>query len=147
MIVRLGCAPRRPGADVPPSAIMNSLEKSAPAPHWKQDLGTYLALLAATFAVYAQVRHFDFINLDDGIYILNNPQVANGFSGDSLKWAFQPNSLVGNWHPLTWISHQLDSQLFGLDPGWHHLTNVCLHAAASMILFGFLVRATGARWP
>ena len=125
---------------------MNSLEIPAPAPHWKQDLWIYLALLASTFAVYAQVRHFDFINLDDGIYILNNPHIVGGFRGDSLKWAFQPNTIVGNWHPLTWLSHLLDSQLFGLDPGWHHLTNVWLHAAASMILFAFLRRATGAQW-
>jgi len=104
-----------------------------------------LTLLMATFAVYAQVRHFDFINLDDPAYISGNAHVRRGISPEGVIWAFR-SADAANWLPVTWISHMLDCQVFGLESGWHHVTNVLLHALSALLLFAFLRRATGARW-
>jgi protein O-mannosyl-transferase len=109
------------------------------------DLLIYLALLLATFAVYAQVRNFDFVNYDDGDFITNNLNVRQGLTAQGLEWALT-SGYEGNWVPLTWVSHMLDCQFFGLDSGWHHLHNVLLHALAAIILCMFLQRATGTRW-
>ena len=95
-----------------------------------------VALVLATFAVYAQVGQFAFLNYDDPDYVKTG----------SLRWAFTSTE-AANWFPVTRLSHMLDVQLFGMDAGWHHLTSVLLHAAAAVLLFLFLVRATGARGP
>jgi tetratricopeptide (TPR) repeat protein len=108
------------------------------------DLLISLALLLATFAVYAQVRNFDFINYDDGDFIIDNPNVRQGITAQGLEWALT-SDYEGNWVPLTWVSHMLDCQFFGLDSGWHHLHNVLLHALAAVMLCIFLQRATGTR--
>jgi tetratricopeptide (TPR) repeat protein len=105
-----------------------------------------LTLLMATFAVYAQVRHFDFVNLDDSSYTSGNPHVRRGITAEGLGWAFTSGD-AANWFPATWISHMLDCQLFGLASGWHHVTSVAIHGLAALLLFAFLRRATGARWP
>ena len=110
------------------------------------DLLIYLALLLATFAVYAQVRHFDFVNLDDPDFTIANVHVQQGLTAEGLAWAFTSRSINANWFPLIWISHMLDYQFFGADSGWHHLHNVLLHALAAVLLCIFLQRATGARW-
>jgi protein O-mannosyl-transferase len=109
------------------------------------DLLIYLALLLATFAVYAQVRDFDFVNYDDVDYTTGNLNVRQGLTAQGLKWALTSRD-TGNWIPLTWVSHMLDCQLFGPDSGWHHLHNVLLHALAAVMLCIFLQRATGTRW-
>jgi Flp pilus assembly protein TadD len=96
--------------------------------------------------LYAQVRDFGFVNYDDPDYITNNPHVRQGITGDGVAWAFRSGE-AANWFPLTRLSHMLDVQLFGIDAGWHHFTNVVLHAAAAVLLFLFLNRATRARWP
>ena len=111
----------------------------------RSDLLIYLALLLATFAVYAQVRDFDFVNYDDGDFITENPHVRQGITAQGLEWALT-SDYEGNWVPLTWVSHMLDCQFFGPDSGWHHLHNVLLHALAAIMLCIFLQRATGARW-
>jgi tetratricopeptide (TPR) repeat protein len=108
------------------------------------DLLIYLALLLATFAVYAQVRDFDFVNYDDADYT-GNLNVQQGITAQGLEWALTSRD-TGNWIPLTWVSHMLDCQFFGLDSGWHHLHNVLLHALAAIMLCIFLQRATGTRW-
>jgi tetratricopeptide (TPR) repeat protein len=105
----------------------------------------YLTLILATFAVYAQVINFDFVNYDDALYTTENLNVRQGLTTQGLQWALT-SRLTGNWHPLTWVSHMLDCQLFGLDSGWHHLHNVLLHALAAVMLCIFLQRATGTRW-
>lgn len=110
------------------------------------DLLIYLALLLATFAVYAQVRHFDFVNYDDRDYTSANVHVREGLTAQGLEWALTSRD-AANWFPATWVSHMLDCQLFGLDSGWHHLHNVLLHALAAILLCMFLARATGMRWP
>ena len=104
-----------------------------------------LTLLLSTFAVYAQVRHFDFVNLDDSDYTSGALQVRRGITIEGLKWAFTSGD-AANWFPVTWISHMLDCQLFGLNSGWHHLVNVLIHGLAALLLFASLRRATGARW-
>ena len=109
------------------------------------DLLIYLALFLATFALYAQVRNFDFVNLDDPTYVTNNPHVQQGLTWQGLKWALTSRE-ESNWFPLSWVSHMLDYQLFGPDSGWQHLHNVLLHALAAILLCIFLQRATGARW-
>ena len=115
-----------------------------PQPH-SSVVWIYAALLAATFAVYARVGQFDFVNFDDPEYVTGSPQVRAGITVAGVKWAFTSVE-AANWFPLTRLSHMLDCQLFGLQSGWHHLTNVLIHALAALALFGFLHRATGARW-
>jgi tetratricopeptide (TPR) repeat protein len=109
------------------------------------DLLIYLALLLATFAVYAQVRHFDFVNYDDPDYTTGNLHVRQGLTAQGLEWALTSRD-AANWFPVTWVSHMLDSQFFGLESGWDHLHNVLLHALAAILLCIFLERATGTRW-
>jgi len=102
-------------------------------------------LLACIFSVYGQVWAHDFINYDDPVYVTDNPQVRGGLTWTGVSWAF--TSFYGaNWFPVTWLSHMLDCQLFGVSSGWHHLINVFIHALATLCLFGFLQRTTGARW-
>ncbi|SPE27810.1 Tetratricopeptide TPR_2 repeat protein [Candidatus Sulfotelmatomonas gaucii] len=109
------------------------------------DLLIYLALFLATFAVYAQVRHFDFVNYDDPDYTTGNVHVRQGLTVQGLEWALTSRD-AANWFPVTWVSHMVDAQFFGLASGWHHLHNVLLHALAAILLFIFLERATGSRW-
>lgn len=104
-----------------------------------------VALLLSTFAVYAQVRHFDFVNLDDAAYTTGNLHVRGGITTQGLRWAFTSGD-AANWFPVTWVSHMLDCQFFGLESGRHHLTNVVIHGLTALLLFAFLRRATGALW-
>jgi len=112
---------------------------------FRRDLGVCLLLALSTLAVYAPVRGFDFVNYDDPEYVTGNPHVRNGLTVDGIVWAFT-HSHSANWHPLTWISHMLDCQLFGLNPAAHHLTNVLLHIANTVLLFWVLNAMTGRRW-
>lgn len=104
------------------------------------------ALVGLVATTYWQVRELGFVNFDDPRYVLQNPQVRRGLSLEGAGWAFTA-LYAGNWHPLTWLSHMLDVELFGLDPGWHHLTNALLHAAATLLLFAGLRSASGRTWP
>jgi len=103
-------------------------------------------LAAATLAAYWQVLSSDFINFDDTIYVTENQHVRTGFSGDNIRWAFAVGT-VAYWHPLTWLSHMLDCQLYGLRPGMHHLTSLIIHIVNSLLLFLVFRRMTGAVWP
>ena len=116
------------------------------ARRWRPDLWICLVLLASTLAVYSQVRHYDFVNYDDPEYVGDNIHVRAGLSADSLLWALTSFD-AANWFPLTWITHMADYQFFGMESGWHHLTNVWLHALNALLLFAVLKRMTGARWP
>ncbi|HEY3120909.1 MAG TPA: tetratricopeptide repeat protein [Vicinamibacteria bacterium] len=93
--------------------------------------------------LYAPVRHHGFVNFDDSQYVSENPSVSAGLTWQGLSWAFTTRH-AGNWHPLTWLSHMLDVQLFGLDAGAHHLTSLALHVANTLLLFGLLHAMTGA---
>ena len=99
-----------------------------------------LALLVAI--VFGQTLRHDFIDLDDSQYVFDNPHVRDGLSLQGIVWAFTQRH-EANWHPLTWISHMLDCQMYGLWAGGHHLTSVLLHAATAILLFLALRRMTG----
>ncbi len=110
------------------------------------DLWIYALLTAAIFTAYGAVLRFGFVNYDDPVYLANNPNVRDGITWSGIVWAFT-HSFAGNWFPLTWISHMLDCQFFGLDAGGHHFTNIAIHCAATLLLFAVLRRITQARWP
>jgi protein O-mannosyl-transferase len=116
-----------------------------PPASWRLDLWIALALALAVFAVYVQVRHFEFTGYDDPEFVINNLNLRDGLSPTSFAWAFR-TGYAANWFPLTWLSYLLGVSLYGLDSGWHHLTNVFLHAMNSILLFFVLRRLTGARW-
>ncbi|MDB4285648.1 tetratricopeptide repeat protein, partial [bacterium] len=99
----------------------------------------------ATVAVYYPVRNYEFVNLDDPQYVFENDYVKNGPTLKSISWSFT-NTHASNWHPITWLSHMLDSRLFGLNPGMHHLTNFFFHIANALLLYLILLRMTGAFW-
>ena len=101
-----------------------------------------VALAVATLAVYYPVRHLPFINYDDDLYVTENPHVQSGLQWDTLQWAFTSHD-AANWHPLTWLSHALDFQLFGLSPAGPHIVNLLLHTLNVVLLFWVLWRATG----
>jgi len=104
-----------------------------------------LLLATAVLAVYWQVIHFDFIKFDDPRYVTENTTVMQGLTLQGIKWAFV-SVYAANWHPLTWISHMLDIQFFGITPGMHHLTNVLFHLINTLMLFLVLERMTGQLW-
>jgi len=104
-----------------------------------------LSLLALTVIVYFQVHDFEFVNFDDRETIVGNTHIRDGLTLAGLAWAFT-TSYAANWFPVTWISHMLDFQLFGLDSGWHHLTNVLIHAASTLLLFALVRRMTRKLW-
>jgi tetratricopeptide (TPR) repeat protein len=120
--------------------------KVRPKPALWPDLSICLLLLASTLAVYSQVRLYDFVNYDDPEYVGENVHVRAGLAADSLAWALTSFD-AANWFPLTWITHMADCQFFGMESGWHHLTNLWLHALNALLLFAVLKRMTGARWP
>ncbi len=105
-----------------------------------------LLLAAATLAFYNPVVRNQFVDFDDLSYILKNPHVLGGLTWAAVKWSFS-TFREGNWHPLTWLSHALDCQLFHLNPIGHHYTNLLLHTANAVLLFLLLRRATGFTWP
>ncbi|OHE89167.1 MAG: hypothetical protein A3G75_16095, partial [Verrucomicrobia bacterium RIFCSPLOWO2_12_FULL_64_8] len=102
-----------------------------------------MALIAATVVVYAPVRHFEFVTWDDPNYITENPHVQGGLTWQGALWALTTGD-PPYWHPLTWLSHMLDVQVFGLNAGGHHLPNVLLHIGNAILLFGLLHWMTGA---
>ena len=123
----------------------------APAPEpGTRNRGRVLAvcafLLVAVALVFGQTTTYQFVNFDDGGYVYDNPQISGGFSARAIAWIFT-HEHVANWHPVTGLSHLLDCQLFGLNAGAHHFTNVLLHAATAVLLFLVFWRMTGKFWP
>jgi tetratricopeptide (TPR) repeat protein len=108
-------------------------------------LGVLAALVLVTVATYAPVWRFGFVALDDPQYVYENRDLAGGLTSQSVAWAFTTGR-EANWHPLTWISHALDISLFGLNSGWHHVSNLFLHVLNTLLLFGVLRRMTGSVW-
>src|SRR6266705_5218320 len=108
-------------------------------------LGVSIFLMAITWLVFGEtLRHLP-INFDDPGYVFRNPQITTGLTSTGILWAFT-HSCMQNWHPLTWISHMLDCELFGLSAGGHHLTNVLLHTIAVILLLLVFQKMTGAVW-
>jgi tetratricopeptide (TPR) repeat protein len=104
-----------------------------------------LALAVITTALYLPITHHDFVNFDDDDYITNNSHVQAGLTWAGAIWAFQTGA-AANWHPLTWLSHMLDCQLYGLYPGGHHSTNLIFHIINTLLLFLWLRQLTGTLW-
>ena len=107
--------------------------------------GISILLIAVTLIVYNSVLKSDFLNFDDDVYITSNSHVLQGLSWEGIKWAFSAK-YANNWHPLTWLSHMMDVQLFKLNPSGHHCTNLFFHILATLLLFGFLRYLTGKLW-
>jgi tetratricopeptide (TPR) repeat protein len=126
-------------------ALRQSADGITPAGlHW-QTPAVCLFLLLAVLAVFGQTAWFGFVNYDDELYVYENPVVAKGLSWNGALWALSFGH-IGHWHPLTWLTHMADCQVYGLWPGGHHLTNVALHAATTVLLFLVLRAMTGALW-
>ena len=111
----------------------------------RQLLMIYILLASITLAVYLPVLKLDFVNFDDSAYVTGNPNVSNGLTWSGVVWAFR-NFHSSNWHPLTWISHMVDCQLYGLKPAGHHMTSALLHIANALLVFQLLKGMTGAMW-
>jgi Flp pilus assembly protein TadD len=99
-----------------------------------------------TLAAFHGVSRNGFVAFDDDVYLIDNPLVREGLTARGVRWAFTTTTAF-NWHPLTWLSHQLDVQLFGMRPGAHHLVSLGLHTASAAVLLALLRSLTGALWP
>ncbi len=117
--------------------------ESGSPPHLK--LLIIFSLILATFVTFEQVRTSEFLNFDDTLYVTHNPIVKSGLTPRGVIWAFT-TGYASNWHPLTWLSHMLDCELYGLRPGPHHLTSLWLHIATTLLLFLVLKSMTGELW-
>jgi len=105
----------------------------------------YSIIIFATLSVYLPVNNFDFINYDDNVYVFHNPRVLQGLTCKNILWSLTATE-VSNWHPLTWISHMTDIQVFGLNAGGHHLTSVGFHILNTILLLVWLNSMTGEFW-
>ncbi len=104
-----------------------------------------LLLAVTTFAVFLPIARHGYVNYDDSDYVTANAHVQGGLQWNNVVWAFTSGH-ASNWHPLTWLSHMLDCQLFGQNAGAHHLVSVGFHIANTLLLFLLLRRMTGSRW-
>ncbi len=111
----------------------------------KQLLLIYLFLAVATLLAFWQVNRCDFIDYDDPSYVTENIHIRHGITTEAIRWAFTTGH-CSNWHPVTWMSHMLDVELFGLKPRWHHLTNLLFHIANTLFLFFVFHRMTKTTW-
>ncbi|MCP4367596.1 MAG: tetratricopeptide repeat protein, partial [Deltaproteobacteria bacterium] len=111
----------------------------------RPDILICLFVVLATFSIYWQVRNFEFINLDDNVHLVENPQLLGGFTLTNIKWAFRYDQIT-YWHPVTWLSYILNIQLYGMKPGGHHMANVLIHIINALLLFAIFHKATGAPW-
>jgi len=111
----------------------------------RPDILICLFLVIAIIAVYWQVRNYPFVNYDDRPYVTQNQYVQDGLTVKSIGWCFTAVH-SSNWHPLTWLSHMLDCQIYGMNPGQHHLTNVLFHILNTLLLFFVFKRMTKDLW-
>ena len=104
-----------------------------------------LFLATITWLVFGRTLRYDFVNYDDPVYVYDNPEVTGGLTAHGVIWAFTSGH-ANNWHPLTWLTHMLDYQVYGRNAGGHHFTNVLLHTIAVLLLFLQFTQMTGALW-
>ncbi len=137
-----------PKRDKKPKPVKAAPQPAA-LPSWHERLRSVpllcLLLTSVTFAVYVHALRNDFVNYDDSDYVTANSHVQTGLKWENIKWAFTTGH-ASNWHPLTWLSHMFDCQLFGQNPAMHHLVSVLFHAANAILLFLLLNQITGAIW-
>jgi tetratricopeptide (TPR) repeat protein len=139
-------AQKRKTAGVTAAKARRAVGLSGAATFGRPDFLILVAMAVITLGIYAQVIGHQFITFDDDSYIKENPMVNRGVTLAGLAWAFT-TFYKANWHPLTWIAHMIDSQLFGLNAGGHLLVNALIHVANTLLVFWFLLRATHTRWP
>ncbi len=108
-------------------------------------LTIYLLLILTILVAYWQVKDFNFVGFDDELYITENIHTQAGLTIEGIVWAFE-TFRAGNWHPLTWLSHMLDCELYGLNPMGHHWTNLLFHMTNTLLLFFMFQKMTGAIW-
>lgn len=141
-----GSAPRDLVAEQPPGRPgIGQARAAAPVAGIATAWWVSLALAALTSVAFASVWRHEFVSFDDPQYVSENHVVRAGLTWQGLRWALTTGE-AGNWHPLTWMSHMLDVQLFGVEAGPHHAVNLALHIANALLLFGVLRRMTGALW-
>ncbi len=141
-------APASPAGEMPAAADSRPLKSESSAPGLNERWlvpGVCIFLAVIVWVVFGQTLGHEFVNYDDDEYVYENPEVVRGLTFQGIIWAFT-HVHCSNWHPLTWISHMLDCQVYGLSPGGHHLTNVLLHTATAILLFLVLRRMTGYLW-
>lgn len=126
------------GSDETVTAQVNPIRR-----HDRRVVGWALVLALGTILLYAPALQNGFVNYDDPDYVTHNAHVLRGTTWANVKWAFGTDNPAANWHPVTWISHMLDVQFFGLNPFFHHLNNVLFQAVDVVLLFLILVRGTG----
>ena len=125
----------------PDEQVLSQAASSLTSPR-RQNLILGLLLVLITVLLYFHVNSFPFVNYDDTLYVTQNPVVQDGLTWNTVRWSFTTYR-VGTWHPVTWISHALDCQLFDLDPAGPHDVNLLLHVLNVVLLFWVLQRATG----
>jgi tetratricopeptide (TPR) repeat protein len=128
------------------SAFERKRDACATATFERPDLLILIGLAVVTFGIYAQVIGHHFTNFDDAPYITENSMVNRGVTPAGIAWAFTTFH-AAYWHPITWIAHMIDSQLFGMFAGGHLLVNTLIHVTNTLLVFWFLLRTTRARWP
>jgi protein O-mannosyl-transferase len=141
-------------ASAPATAKQSSIDTSISAPgrapfsvsRVQQKTILCLVLVAVTLGFYNRVGKNGFTNFDDTSYVTENSHVRAGLTWETVKWSFTSRE-YSNWHPVTWLSHALDYQLFGLNPVGHHYVSLLLHACNAVLLFWLLEAATGLTWP
>jgi len=114
----------------------------SPASPWRRPGVLAAAIALLTIALYWPATGNEFVDYDDGMYVTANPRIPQGLTRENVAWAFTTTEAT-NWHPLTWLSHLLDAEMFGLKPSGHHATSIVLHALTAALLFLLLQRATG----
>ncbi len=140
--------PAAPAGELPAAEDSRPLKSESPAADLNERWlvpGVCIFLAVIIWVVFGQTLGHEFVNYDDDEYVYENPEVVRGLTFQGIIWAFT-HVHCSNWHPLTWISHMLDCQIYGLSPGGHHLTNVLLHTATAILLFLVLRRMTGFLW-
>ncbi len=124
---------------------MQSIRETLSSSTLRLNAGICLILVTIVCAVYMQVGNHAFLNYDDTVYVTGNPRVAEGITAAGIVWAFTTFD-ASNWHPVTWLSHMVDAELYDLDPRGHHLTSVAIHAFSTVLLFLLLQRISGFPW-
>jgi protein O-mannosyl-transferase len=125
-----------------PGEQINSRPASPPLTSGARPYVCALLLIVLSIGLYYPVKTHPFVNYDDNVYVTENTHVQNGLTWDTVSWAFVSYD-AGNWHPVTWLSHALDYQIYDQDPAGHHQTSMLLHALNAVLLFWVLWRATG----
>jgi protein O-mannosyl-transferase len=125
-----------------PGEQIHSRPAGLPLPSGARPYAFALLLIVLSIGLYYPVKSHPFVNYDDNVYVTENNHVQNGLTWDTVSWALVTND-AGNWHPVTWLSHALDYQIYDQDPAGHHQTSMLLHALNAALLFWVLWRATG----